>query len=80
MAQDQSDCHELRVLVGLEAIAYIDEAEELIADMQFVEEQRDQTTRPRKIARLVDEAVKDQRTKSRSPVAYVDLLWRGATP
>ena len=56
---------------GVEASIELTMSIEVVTDVQFLEQQRDQATRPREIFRMVNEELKDLGTMSTSP----DVEW-----
>jgi hypothetical protein len=52
---DQRDCEELRIARWGQAGSRPDQAIEVIADVQLLEEEADEPSRPLQVTRLVDE-------------------------
>jgi hypothetical protein len=70
MSEDQGQGHQLRVIdLGWRHAA--DQIVELVADMQFLEQDIDQLARPGQVMRAVDELVEDEWTNETSPVGQV---------
>jgi hypothetical protein len=55
VTDDQRDCEELRIASWRQSANRTDQAIEVIADVQLLEEEADKPSRPRQVAGLLDE-------------------------